>query len=150
MSNQPAQLQLQKIYLKDASLETPMGIRAFQQNGKPMLNQQLQTRYQKMEDGLFEVILTATISAAAGTKENSQTLFIVEVQQGGLFRLQAPSAETEKQVVHTVCTGILFPYVREAVDSLVVKAGFPALQIPPVNFEALYQQAMQQNLVPAH
>jgi preprotein translocase subunit SecB len=137
-------LVLQKIYLKDVSLETPMGFKAFQQAWKPRISQQLQTRHQASENGLHEVILTTTLTAQLGEAGKEETAFIVEVQQAGLFKLQAADENTEKQLVNVACPTILFPYVREAVDNLLVKAGFPAVNMPAINFEALYQQALQQ------
>jgi len=144
-SPKAAQLTLQKIYLKDASFETPMGVKAFQTSWKPKLNQQLQTRHHKLEEGLHEVILITTLSALLGENEKEETAFIVEVQQAGIFKLQAANTEQEKHLINAACPNILFPYAREAIDNLVVKAGFPAISIPPINFDALYQQALQQN-----
>lgn len=138
------QLVLQKIYLKDASLETPMGIKAFQQTWKPNISQQLQTTHSKINDTQCEVVLTVTLSAVLGEPGKEETAFIVEAQQAGLFKLQASDEQIEKQLVNVACPTILFPYVREAVDSLLVKAGFPAMSMPPINFDALYQQALQQ------
>jgi preprotein translocase subunit SecB len=138
------QLILQKIYLKDVSLESPMGIKAFQQEWKPNLTHHLQTTFKRINDTQCEVILTITLNAALGEPEKQETAFIVEVQQAGLFKIQTLDENTVKQLVNVACPTILFPYLREAVDSLLVKAGFPALAIPPINFETLYQQALQE------
>lgn len=145
-SKQP-QLILQKIYLKDASLESPMGIKAFQQNWKPVFNQQLRTTHTRMNDTQCEVVLTATLSAALGEPEKQETAFIVEVQQAGLFKIQVSDGDIEKQLINVACPTILFPYVRETVDGLLIKAGFPAISMPPINFETLYQRALQEQPV---
>lgn len=143
-------LVLQKIYLKDVSLETPMGIKAFQQAWTPKFNQQLQTRHHKAENNLVEVVLTTTLTAQLGGPEKEETAFIVEVQQAGVFKLQAIDEKTETQLINVACPTILFPYVRETVDSLLLKAGFPAVCMPPINFDALFQQALQQTATAAH
>jgi len=145
------QLILQKIYLKDASLESPMGIRAFQQEWKPKVTHHLQTLYNRINDVQGEVVLTITLNATLGEPEKQETVFIVEVQQAGLFKIQVSDENTEKQLANVACPTILFPYVRETVDCLLIKAGFPAISMPPVNFETLYQQALQEkSAVAAH
>lgn len=138
------QLILQKIYLKDASLETPMGIKVFQQAWKPKFSQQMQTRYASINDELREVVLTVTLSALLGETEKEETAFIIEVQQAGLFKLQPEDDNVEKQLMNVACPTILFPYIREAVDCLLVKAGFPAMSMRPVNFDTLYKKSLQE------
>lgn len=138
------QLILQKIYLKDVSLETPMGMKAFQQNWSPKVTQHLQTTHKRLNETQCEVVLTATLNAVLGEPEKQETAFIVEVQQAGLFKIQVSDGNTEKQLVNVACPTILFPYVRESIDNLLVKAGFPPLNIPPINFDTLYQQALQE------
>jgi preprotein translocase subunit SecB len=98
-----------------------------------------------VEGKLYEVVLVVTLTAKlAAEGEEELTAFIVEVQQAGLFQIE-PEGETEKsQLVNVACPNILFPYAREAIDNLVMKAGFPATSIPPVNFNALYQKALQE------
>ena len=146
-----AQLAIQKIYLKDASFETPAGIKAFQQAWSPKLNQQLQTRVNKVDNQHAEVVLVLTLSATMGEGEKAETAFIIEVQQAGLFQVIAPDAALERHIMNTTCPAILLPYAREAVDNLVVKGGFPPISVPPINFDALYQQALaQQQNKPAH
>lgn len=149
-STQPPQLVLQKMYLKDVSLETPMGVKAFQQNWSPKVAQHLQTTHKRLNDTQCEVVLTVTLNAVLGEPEKQETAFIVEVQQAGLFKIQVSDNHNEKLLVNVACPTILFPYVRETVDSLLVKAGFPPLNIPPINFEALYQKALQEKSAAAH
>jgi len=149
------QLFIQKIYLKDSSYETPMGVKAFQQAWKPKFNQQLQTSGKKIDDSNFEVILTVTLTAILEVAGKEETAFIVEIQQAGIFTITAPDAETEKEIIGTSCMQILFPYAREAMDNLISKGGFLPVAVPPINFKALYQQALlqqeqQQQPPPAH
>jgi len=157
MNDQPVnqvQIAIQKIYLKDSSYETPMGVKAFQQTWKPKFNQQLQTSGNKIDDQHHEVILTVTLTAILDVASKEETAFIVEVQQAGIFQITAPNPAIEKQVMATACPNILLPYAREAIDNLVVKGGFPPIAMPPINFDALYQQALlqqtQQQTQPAH
>lgn len=150
-SAHPAQLSIQKIYLKDASYESPMGVKAFQQTWKPKLNQQLQTRGNKIDGSNYEVILTITLTAVLEVAGKEETAFIVEVHQAGIFLITAPTPEMEKEMIGTSCMQILFPYARETVDNLLTRGGFPPIALPPINFSALYQQALlQPQLPPAH
>lgn len=136
------QFNLQRIYIKDVSFETPAGVEAFKQQWAPKVNLDLNTRNAKLEDDLFEVVLSLTITAKNGSNED--TVFLAEVQQGGIFHMTGFEPQALHQLLGTVCPNILFPYAREAVDNLVTKGSFPALMLAPVNFDALYQQAMQQ------
>lgn len=149
-----AQLNIQKIYLKDSSYETPMGVKAFQQAWTPKFNQQIQTLGSKIDDKHHEVVLTMTLTAVLDIAGKEETAFIVEVQQAGIFQITAPNPDMEKEIIGTACLQILFPYAREAIDNLITKGGFPALAMPPINFKALYQQALlqqsQQQTQPAH
>lgn len=144
------QLSILKIYLKDASFESPMGVKAFQQPWKPKINQELQTRGVKIDDKNHEVILTITLRALLDVGGNEETAFIVEVHQAGIFLITAQNPEAEKEIMGTACMQILFPYAREAMDNLVLKGGFMPIIAPPINFKALYQQALQQQVAPAH
>jgi len=134
------QFALQRIYLKDLSFEAPMGAAAFKKQWQPSVNQELNTKTAKIEDGLFEVTLTLTITV----KIEDDTAFLVEVQQAGLFAVNGIEGQQLAQVLNTVCPNILFPYAREAVDNAVTKGSFPALMLPPVNFDALFAQAVAQ------
>jgi len=134
------QFALQRIYLKDQSFEAPMGAAAFKKKWQPSVNQELNTKTSKIEDGLFEVTLTLTITV----KIEDETAFLVEVQQAGLFAVNGIEGQQLAQVLNTVCPNILFPYAREAIDNAVTKGSFPALMLPPVNFDALFAQAVAQ------
>ncbi|MBB3167142.1 protein-export chaperone SecB [Simiduia aestuariiviva] len=134
------QFALQRVYLKDMSFEAPMGVKAFMQEWKPQVDQELNTKANKVDDTSFEVTLTLTVTVKLG----EETAFLVEVQQGGLFHISGLPEQALPQVLNTACPQILFPYAREAIDNVVVKGSFPALMLPPVNFDALFAHAVQQ------
>ena len=131
----------QRIYTKDISFESPATPNVFRQEWKPNVNVDLNTKSSRLdEDGNHEVVLTLTITA----KLEEQTAFLVEVQQAAIFFVSGIEGEALRQLLSTVAPNMLFPYAREAIDSLVVRGGFPALMIAPVNFDALYRQAVAQ------
>jgi preprotein translocase subunit SecB len=123
------------------SFESPMGIAALQKQWQPKIEQDLNTSVNKIGETSYEVVLKLTINALVEDK----TAFLVEVQQAGLFQIGgALEAPQMAHLFNTVCAQILFPYAREAIDSAVVKGGFPALNLPPINFDALFAQAMRE------
>ncbi len=134
------EVRLERLYLKDASFESPATPGVFGEAFEPQINLEINTRSQRGGEDRFEVVLTVTVTATQG----EQTAFIAEVQQAGLFVLRGLAEDVVHRAIGTVCPNTLFPYVREAVDSLVVRGGFPALQLAPVNFEAAYAQALEQ------
>ena len=140
------QFTMQRIYVKDISYESPASPDIFRQNWQPNVNVDLNTRSSKADDsGNHEVVLTITVTA----KIEEKNAFLVEVQQAGIFFAVGIEDEPLKQILATVAPNILFPYAREAIDGLVVKGGFPPLMLAPVNFDALYQQAMAQQAAQA-
>jgi preprotein translocase subunit SecB len=142
MSEQPtAQVRLERIYLKDASWESPKSPGIFAENWTPEVQADINTKSNRVEDTRFEVVLTIGLSAKLGEEA---TAFIVEVQQAGLFHIEGVEGETLRRVLGTLCPTTLYPYAREAVDNLTLKGGFPALHLAPVNFEALYAEAVRQ------
>ncbi|MDX9875410.1 MAG: protein-export chaperone SecB [Spongiibacteraceae bacterium] len=135
------QFALQRIYIKDLSFESPLGAKVFTKQWKPQIKVDLNTRSDRVNDENFEVVLTITITA----KLEEETAFLVEVQQGGVFFVQGVEGEALRRLLSVVCPTILFPYARETIDSLVTRGSFPALMLQPVNFEALYLQALKQS-----
>lgn len=135
-----AKFALQRIYLKDASLECPNSPLVFTKPWKPGIQVDLNTQSNKVNETNYEVLLTVTITA----KQDEDVAFLIEVHQAGLFHVEGVENEPLRQVLGIACPNMLFPYLREAVDSLAVKGGFPALALQPVNFEALYRQALQE------
>ena len=127
---------IEKIYVKDLSLEIPNAPNIFLERVTPEINLQLETKSQSIDDGLYEVLLTVTVTA----KIKDKIMFLVEVQQAGIFRIRhVPDGEIDP-VLSIGCPNILFPYLRETVSDIVTRAGFPPVILNPVNFEAIYHQ----------
>lgn len=136
------QFAVQRIYTKDISFESPQTPGVFREQWSPQVNVELNTRSDKFdEEGNFEVVLVITVTA----KMNDKTAFLCEVHQAGVFTIRGFEGENLRRILGTAAPNILFPYARETIDNLVVKGGFPALMLAPVNFDALYQQAQQQS-----
>ena len=127
------QLALQAVYLKDCSFEAPQGPRVTSE-WNPQIGLDLNTAVNVIEGELREVVLTVTVSA----KQGEQTAFLVEVKQAGAFMMQNLSNDEFRRAAGVICPGVLFPYARAVVSSLVGQGGFPQLLLPPVNFEALF------------
>lgn len=138
----PAQeFNLQKIYTKDASFESPNSPHIFTGDWKPETNVQLNTQAQKFDDnGTHEVELSVTVT----TKSHDKTAFLVEVKQAGIFVLRGFDEQQMGHLLAAYCPSILFPYAREVISDLVSKGGFPQLLLAPVNFDVLYAQQLQQ------
>lgn len=137
---QEAHFALQRVYLKDLSFETPMGVEAFKKSWQPKIGQDINTSVHRIEEDLFEVVLKLTVNVQIENK----TIFLVEVQQAGLFAIKGIEGPGLAQLLNTMCPQILFPYAREAIDSCAVKGSYPALAIPPVNFDVLFARAVQE------
>ena len=131
---------IEKLYIKDLSLEVPNAPAIFLENESPEISLQLQTGMQRLSEDAFEVVLTATVTSKIGEK----TVFLVEVGQGGIFRLRNIPEENLEALLSIACPNILFPYAREVVSDAVVRAGFAPVILQPVNFEALYAARLQQ------
>lgn len=130
-----------KIYVKDFSFESPMSPNVFKADKwSPKTNLNLRSGNTEMEGGVHEVVLTITVDA----KEDDKTVFLVELQQAGLFELAGYDEAERATITGSYCPGILFPYAREAIASIIQKGGFPEFVLQPINFDALYMQAQQQ------
>ncbi len=138
--NEEKQFSIQKIYTKDISFETPNAPQIFTTKWEPQVDFNLATNVDSMDDNMVEVSLTVTVTV----KTNDQTAYLVEVKQAGIFSLSGFSEQEMGPMVGSFCPNILFPYAREVVSDLVTKGGFPQLLLAPVNFDALYQQHLQQ------
>lgn len=140
-NQQQQQFAMQRIYNKDVSFESPATPGVFRKQWQPKINVDLNTKSNAIdEEGNFEVVLTITLTA----KIEEETAFLVEVQQAGIFYITGFEGENLRRLLGTAAPNVLFPYARENIDSLVVKGGFPAVMLSPVNFDALYQQAVAQ------
>lgn len=134
------QFALQRVYVKDASIEVPNAPMIFTQEWKPEIKLDLNTGARRLDEKHFEVFVKTTVTASLA----DDTAFLVEVMQCGLFLAENIPDEQLKPMMGAMCPNILFPYLRESVDNLVVKGGFPALMLAPINFDALYQQRLQE------
>ncbi|MEC5396735.1 protein-export chaperone SecB [Uliginosibacterium sp. H1] len=131
---------IEKIYVKDLSLEVPNAPAIYLDRTQPEVNVELSTGANAIENGFFEVTLKCTVTA----KASENTMFLVEVAQAGIFQLRnIPEAELEP-VLMIGCANILFPYAREAISDAVTRAGFQPVLLNPVNFEGMYQARLQQ------
>ena len=139
------QFAIKRIYLKDASFETPMGAEAFTKQWQPKMSVDLSTKSNKVDDDNYEVVLAVTLTASLEEK----AALLIEVQQAGIFLVKGVEGEDLKKMLGILAPNMLFPYLREAIDSLAVKGSFPPIALQPVNFEALYRQAAQQAQQPA-
>ncbi|MES9856940.1 MAG: protein-export chaperone SecB [Sedimenticola sp.] len=144
--NQPAdnqpQFNLQHLYLKDVSFETPNSPHIFTQMGsaQPETSVNFNTEVNALDEAHHEVVLTATITTKVGDK----TAYLVEVQQAGIFFMSGFNEHDLGPLTRAHCPNIIYPYVRQTVSELIGKGGFPPLLLQPYNFEALYAQQMQQ------
>ncbi len=138
---------LEKVYIKDVSYETPAGPRAFLQTEPPQISVQLGVEHAALDpsQGVYEVVLAVTVTA---TRED-KTVFLIEVQQGGLFRLQGVNGDVLGKTLGITCPHMLLPFAREAVSDFIGKGGFPPLLLQPINFEVLYEQKLAAQQTPA-
>ncbi len=135
---------IEKLYVKDLSVEVPNAPAIFLETEGPEVGLQLQTNAQRLADDVFEVTLTVTVTAKLGEK----TVFLVEVGQAGIFRVRNVPEENIDPLLSIACPNILFPYAREVVSDTVSRAGFAPVVLQPVNFEALYASRQQQEQAP--
>lgn len=132
---------LQKIYVKDISFESPQAPLVFQTEWKPKVNLEFSTKTNKLDEEYFEVSLEVTINA----QNNDKPAFVVEIEQAGIFFVKGASGDMLEQMLHIHCPTILFPYIRECVDNLLIKGSFPPIMLAPINFESVYQERKQKN-----
>jgi preprotein translocase subunit SecB len=137
---QQAGFSIEKIYLKDASLEIPNAPQIFTDRSQPQVGVELSNFAQQLEDNIFEVAIKVTVTS----KIEDKTVFLVEVTQAGIFQIRGVPEENLEMIVGITCPNILFPYARESVSDLVVRAGFQPVLLNPINFEALFAQQKQQ------
>jgi preprotein translocase subunit SecB len=134
---------IEKLYVKDLSLEIPNDTAIFLERENPQIDLQLQTQASALEDGVFDVTVTVTVTAKLTEKD--KVLFLIEAKQAGIFQIRNIPAEEMETVLAAVCPNILYPYLREVVSEVSVRAGFAPVILNPVNFEAIYQQQKQQS-----
>ncbi len=133
---------IEKLYVKDASIEVPNAPQVYTNRTAPQVSVELANSASKLDDGVFEVSIKVTVTA----KIEDSTAFLVEVTQAGIFGIRGVPDENMEMILAITCPNILFPYAREAVSDMVTRAGFMPILLNPINFEALYaQQKMEEN-----
>lgn len=135
-----ATFQIEKIYVKDLSLEIPNAPQVFVEQLQPQLEVQIHTESTRFADFYYEVQVSATVSAKTGER----TLFLAEAVQAGIFQLRNVPETELAPLLGIACANILFPYLRETISDLVTRGGFPPVLLSPISFEQLYLQQMQQ------
>ena len=131
---------IEKLYVKDLSIEVPNAPEIFLEREQPQVEIQLNTGGRAVGEGVYEVVLTVTVTA----KISDKTVFLVEVGQAGIFRIQNVPEEQIEPLIAVACPNILFPYAREAVSDAVSRAGFQPIVLQPVNFEGMYMARLQE------
>ena len=131
---------IEKLYVKDLSVEVPNSPEVFLEREQPQVEIQLNTSGRTVGESVYEVVLTVTVTAKLAEK----TVFLVEVGQAGIFRVQNVPEDQIEPLIAVACPNILFPYAREAVSDAVSRAGFQPIVLQPVNFEGMYMQRLQQ------
>ena len=131
---------IDKIYVKDLSLENPGSPQSFKQQEAPQIEIGLRTKADQIEPDIYESVLTITLTAKTGDK----TLFLVEASQAGIFTIRGVPPDQMQSVLAVHCPTVIFPYIRETLADAVTRAGFPPVHLAPINFEALYAQQLAQ------
>ena len=141
------QVSVERIYLRDASFESPKAPDVFAAEWQPKVQVDINASNRHLEGSRYEVNLTVTLEAKVRTAsedpQRDEVALIVEVQQAGIFRLEGMDDALRARVLATTCPATLFPYVREAADSLAVRGSFPPFLLAPMNFDALYAEAQR-------
>jgi preprotein translocase subunit SecB len=136
---QPA-FQIEKVFVKDLSLEIPNAPQIFTEQVQPQLEVQIATEISNFAESLYEVTVSATVTAKAGER----TIFLAEAVQAGIFSLRNVPQQELDPLLGIGCPTIVFPYLRETISDLITRGGFPPVLLSPVSFEALYMQRTQQ------
>jgi preprotein translocase subunit SecB len=132
--------QIQRMYLKDLSLEIPGAPRIFLEQQQPAVEISLDSAQEQLSEGIHEVTVTVTVTTRIGDK----VLFLVEARQGGIFEIRNIPPEQMPVVLNVVCPNVIYPYLRSNVADVIQRAGFPPIHLSEINFEALYQQKLAQ------
>jgi preprotein translocase subunit SecB len=138
-NNEPV-FQIQRVYMKEASLEQPNSPAVLLEQEQPSVDIQLGVEAQQAAEGLFEVAVSATVT----TKIKDKTVFLVEVKQAGIFEIRNVPAEQMQAVMGIACPQIIYPYLRGNVADVITRAGFPPVHLAEINFQAMYEQQQAQ------
>ena len=132
--------QIQRVYLKEASLEQPKSPSILLEQESPTVDIQLGVNAAPVAEGMFEVTVTATVQ----TKIKDKTVFLVEVTQAGIFEIRNLAQEQMSNIMGIACPQIVYPYLRGNVADLIQRGGFPPVHLSEINFQAMYEQQQQQ------
>jgi len=138
-NNDPV-FQIQRVYMKEASLEQPNSPAILLEQEQPTVDIQLGVEAQQAADGVYEVAVSATVT----TKIKDRTVFLVEVKQAGIFEIRNVPAEQMQAIMGTACPQIVYPYLRANVADVITRAGFPPVHLAEINFQAMYEQQQAQ------
>jgi preprotein translocase subunit SecB len=141
-SQQAPMFNLEKLYVKDLSLEIPHAPAVYLERETPQIELQLNSQAAPVGDGVFEVVVTVTVTAKL--QEQDKVAFLIEAKQAGVFQIRNVPEDEMEPVLSVVCPNMLYPYLREVVSDVSVRAGFAPVLLNPINFEALYQQQKEQ------
>ncbi|HEX7455762.1 MAG TPA: protein-export chaperone SecB [Gallionella sp.] len=133
---------IEKLYVKDLSLEIPNAPGIFLERENPQIDLQLQTQATPLDEGVFDVTVTVTVTAKLPEKD--KVMFLIEAKQAGIFQIRNLPPEDMETVLAVACPNILYPYLREVVSDVAVRGGFAPVLLNPINFEGIYQQQKQQ------
>ncbi len=136
---QGPQFNLQRIYVKDASFEAPNAPQIFQEQGQPALQLNLSQKLQTLAEGVFEVVLTISLTCTV----NEKNAYLAEVQQAGIVTLNGFDAANTDGLLNTYVPNTLFPYARQAISDMVQAGGFPPYLIQPINFDQIYAETLR-------
>jgi preprotein translocase subunit SecB len=137
--NQPV-FQIQRVYLKDLSLEQPNSPQILLEQGQPQVDINLALGASPIGDSIYEVTVTATVT----TKVNDKVLFLVEAKQGGIFEIRNIPEDQLQPIIGIACPGIIYPYLRAIVSDVCTRAGFPPVLLSEVNFQAMFEAQQAQ------
>lgn len=140
MSDEQPVFSIEKIYVKDLSIEVPNAPQIFLERETPGIEVQIQSTANAIGEGMFEVALTITVNA----KQEEKAFFLVEVVEAGIFQIRNVPEQDMEPIMAVACPNILFPYARETISDAINRAGFPPVILAPVNFESLYQQRLME------
>ncbi|MCK6425200.1 MAG: protein-export chaperone SecB [Burkholderiaceae bacterium] len=148
MSDEQAQpvFQIQRVYLKDLSLEQPNSPQILIEQGQPAVEVNLGVEVQPVAEGIYEVAVTATVT----TRLAERTLFLCEAKEAGIFEIRHIPDDQMQPILGIACPGIVYPYLRAVVADVITRAGFPPVHLAEVNFQAMFeaQQAQQEGALP--
>ena len=139
---------IEKLYVKDLSLEVPHAPSIFLEREAPKVDLQLNTEYSAIGEGIYEVIISVTLTAKMTTSD--KVMFLIEAKQAGIFHVRNIAQAELEPIMAVVCPNILYPYIREVVTDMSVRAGFAPVLLNPINFDAMYQQQKAQVAATKH